>query len=55
MKKAIKQKIKELQEEMDKICPEGKSLYDLHNEPKATEYHKYQFAQTVLEELIEGK
>ena len=55
MKNVIKQKIKELQEEMDKICPEGKSLRDLHNESKVNEFHKYQFAQTVLEELIEGK
>ena len=52
MRKAIKQRIKELQKEMDKICPEGKSLWDLHNESKVNEFHKYQFTQTTLKELI---
>ena len=53
MKKAVERKIKKLQEKMDGICPEGKTLYDLHNESKVNEFHKYQFAQTALKELIE--
>jgi len=41
MRKAIKQRIKELQKEMDKICPEGKSLWDLHSQlppPNSNEF-----------------
>lgn len=54
MRKAIRQKIKELQNKMDEICPEGKSLFDVgtFNINKVKAFYKYQYAQNILKDLI---
>ena len=55
MKKAIRQKMKELREKMDEICPDGKCLHDLHNDSKVNEFYKYQYAFVTLEQLLGDK
>ena len=52
MKTAMRKAIKEFQEKMDEICPEEKSLCDVHDEWKVRDFYKYQYAQTLLKNML---